>query len=94
MQSMQSGINDETRETCTPKCFLMFPYSENKNDKICLNGVGKANGEGLWWRPYTVCVEDQGLHSQKYWYVIFFACFIGKLDSSHVEIYKNTAWAA
>jgi len=34
----------------------------------------------------TVCVKDCGLHSQKNWYDNFFACFIGKLDSSNVEI--------
>ncbi len=31
----------------------------------------------------TMCVRDWGHHSQKYRYNIFFACFIGKLDSSH-----------
>ncbi len=30
-----------------------------------------------------------GLHSQKYQYNIYFACFIGKLNSSHVEIQKK-----
>ncbi len=30
-----------------------------------------------------VCVKDHGLHSQK---KIFFSCFIGKIDSLHVEI--------
>jgi hypothetical protein len=34
----------------------------------------------------TVCDEDCGLNSQKYWYNIIFACSIGKFDSSHVEI--------
>ncbi len=48
-----------------------------------------------------MCVKDCGLHSQKYQYDNFLACFIGKLDSSHVEIWgeiktqmlKNAAWA-
>jgi len=34
----------------------------------------------------TMCVKDCGLCSQKYQYDNFFACFMGKLDSSHVEI--------
>jgi len=49
----------------------------------------------FWKCEYTtVCVEDCGLNSQKYWYNNFFACFIGKLDSSHLEIEKKIkAWA-
>jgi len=37
----------------------------------------------------TVCVKDCGLHSQIYRYNNVLACFIGKLDSSHVEILKK-----
>jgi len=35
---------------------------------------------------YTVYVKDCGLHSQKYPYDNLNACFIGKVDFSHVEI--------
>ncbi len=34
----------------------------------------------------TMCVKDFDLHSQKNWYDNIFACFIRKLDPSHVEI--------
>jgi len=33
-----------------------------------------------------VCVKDCRLHNQQNWYDNCFACFIDKLDSSHVEI--------
>jgi len=43
---------------------------------------------------HTMCFKDCGLHFQKYWYNKCFACFVGKLDSSHVEIYKkNKPWS-
>ncbi len=31
---IKSGIYDKTMETCTLKCFLMFPYSENGNNNM------------------------------------------------------------
>jgi len=45
-------------------------------------------GHNLWHTVYRVCVcvEVCGLHSQKYEDNNFFACFISKLDSSHVKI--------
>jgi len=38
-----------------------------------------------------MCVKDCGLYSQNNQYDIdkFFACFIGKLDSSHVKTKKK-----
>jgi hypothetical protein len=38
-----------------------------------------------------MCVKDCDLYSQKYQNDNFFACFIGKLGSSHINLEKN--WA-
>ncbi len=65
---------------------LSIPTNWSSINQKCANGSFKFENNFVPISFYCVCVKDCGIQSQKYQYDNFFACFIGKIDSSYVKI--------